>query len=115
MGEQTYTEAALHYTIKIPGSVWYDTLDPNVSGMEKEIGLPAPQSRKVGKGEQFIYENVTAEQAEDVAEYLGDRGEMLLGQGYRGMSEDPEEMRSRNIYRAAIKTAAKIRQQVKHA
>lgn len=102
-------------TIRIPQSVYYDALDPGISGMHEEIGLPDPEYVRVGKGASYLYKGVTIEQALDVAEYIGDRGSMLLGQGYRGMSDDPEEMRARDCYRAAIKAAEKIRKNVEIA
>jgi hypothetical protein len=102
-------------TIRIPQSVYYDALDPDASGMAAEIGLPDPEYVRIGKGASYLYKGVTIEQALDVAEYIGDRASMLLGQGYRGMSEDPEEVRVRGCYRAAIKAAEKIRKNVEIA
>lgn len=93
-------------TITIPGSVFYDALDPLCSSMAEEMELPKPERRKRGKGAQYLYAGITSEQAEEVAEYLHDRGTGLM------YGTDPE---LRPVYRAAIRTAAKIREQVKRA
>lgn len=91
-------------TITLPRSVWDDYLDPACSGMQAEMELPKPTWKKVGKGSQAIYEGVTLEQAEEVAEYLWDRGDTLIG------NEEPEY---RGVHRRAMATAERIRAQVK--
>jgi hypothetical protein len=101
------------FTIRIPGSVWDDFLDPLTTGMASEIGFTTPRFVKRGKGYQAIFEGVTREQALEVAEYFTDRANTLLGQGTWGMSDDPDIMRERGVYRAALKAAERIRQQVR--
>lgn len=98
-------EASMHNTVTftVPGSVWYDTLDPLTSGMEAEIGLPEPSRRKVGTGVQYIYEGVKLGAAEETADYLIDRGADLLRQD----SGDDESTRA--TYRRAIATGDRIR------
>lgn len=88
--------------IRIPGRVWYDSLDPKASGMETELGLPDPRVQKKGRGETFIYEDVDPEVALEVAEYLGDRAATLGAQW--GI-----EALERELYRAMATTAFTIR------
>jgi hypothetical protein len=66
--------------IRIPGRVWYDALDPMASGMEAAIGLPQPQAMKKGRGETFVYRDVSPKQAVEVADYLQDRATTLGSQ-----------------------------------
>jgi hypothetical protein len=99
-------------TISVPGSVYYDALDPLCSGMAAEIGLPTPTTQKRGKGTSFVYAGISFEQAEEVADYIGGRGESLLGDPVDDRY-DPCEKATRDCYRAAVKAAAKIRVQIK--
>lgn len=85
--------------VTLPGRVWEDYLDPLASGMQADIGLPAPTWRKVGKGTQAIYSDVTCAQALELVEYLRDRAEMLL------TNEEPEY---RGVHRSAIEASKKI-------
>lgn len=97
-------------TIRIPGRVYDDYLDPMVSGMAAELELAKPLFVKRGKGTSALYA-MTAEQALEVAGYLHDRGVTLLGQGISD-PYDPFEKADRDTHRAAIKTAERIRQEV---
>jgi hypothetical protein len=94
-------------TLRIPGSVFDDFLDPLSTDMAAAIGLPSPTIRRHGAGCIVTYTDVTAVQAEDVAEHLDGRGATLLGQG--AIQGDDEDRRCRDVYRAAINTAARIR------
>jgi (2Fe-2S) ferredoxin len=96
-------------TVRIPGAVWYDALDPAASGMAREMGLPKPRSRKQGKGTSYFYDDVTTEQAQEIAEHLRDRGELMLAN-----SEPWYETRERTTYRAMIRTAERILAQLGH-
>jgi hypothetical protein len=89
----------MNIDIRIPGRVWYDYLDPMASGMAAEIGLPRPHWTKVGKGHQAIYREVSVAQAREVAEFLMDRGFLLLN------NVEPEE---REIHRKAVEVAQGI-------
>lgn len=85
--------------IRMPGRVWEDYLDPKASQMQGEIGLPNPRRVKRGKGWTAVYDDVTPEQAEEVAEYLRDRAWVLLG------NEEPEY---RGVHRAAMAVSQTI-------
>lgn len=93
--------------IEIPGRVWDDFLNPLTSGMEKDLGLPRPTHRRRGRGFVVRYENVTANTARELAEYLRDRGETLLNQGVCD-PYDPMEKAERDTYRAAIRSAERL-------
>lgn len=96
-------------TIKVPGRVWDDFLDPLISGMQAELGLPQPKRVNAGKGWRAVYENVPTEVARELADYLYDRGDTLLGQGVSD-PDDPFEKAGRDTYRAAIVVSGKIRE-----
>jgi hypothetical protein len=98
--------------IDVPGSVWYDTLDPHASGMQAELGLPEPRQIKRGRGQSFRYDAVPIDVALELAEYIGGRASMLLGQSVND-SHDPDEKAERDCYRSAIKTAERIRKHAK--
>jgi hypothetical protein len=102
------------FKIDIPGRVWYDALDPNASGMQAELGLSEPTMVKRGKGTTFRYADVPSETALEIAEYIGDRGSMLLAQGISD-PYDPEEKAARDTLRSAVKTAERIRELVRNA
>ena len=87
-------------TIKLPGSVWDDYLDPQTTNMEAELGLAPPRISKVGFGHRMTYEGVSPEIALELAEYLEDRAGVLIGQ------DDPA---NNHIHRAAIRSAQAIR------
>lgn len=97
-------------TIKIPGSVWDDFLDPGATTMEAELELPASTNRSVGKGYQVTYPDVPLDVAAEVADYLRSRGELLLS------NSDPEfDGRERGVYRRAIKAADQIDAAIKRS
>lgn len=97
--------------VSIPGRVWDDFLNPDVSEMQRDLGLSLPIRQKAGKGFRVIYHALPLDVAAELAEYLHDRGDMLLGQSIAD-SYDPWEKASRDTYRAAIKAAAAIRETV---
>lgn len=86
-------------TIRVPGAVWYDALDPMATDMQADLGLPEPRWVKRGYGSQAVYDDVPAAAARELAEYLGSRAFMLLGQ-----DED-----NAHVHRAALKCAGRIR------
>jgi hypothetical protein len=96
-------------TVVIPESVWDDFLSPDCSGMEAELGLTElradPFYRRRGTGGQRVYENVLRADALELAEYLYDRGDMLLGQDY-----STDDASTRDAYRRAVKLAEQIRE-----
>lgn len=98
-------------TIKLSGRIWDDYLNPAASGMAAEIGLPDPMHVKHGKGSRVIFEDVPADDAKEVADYLADRANLLLGQGISD-PYDPFEKADRDTHRAAIKAATEIRRHV---
>lgn len=98
--------------VDIPERVWLDTLDPLCSGMQADLELGEPELVRRGKGGTRRYRDVPVATALDLAEYVGGRGEMLLAQGAEGMGDDPVVKAERDCYRAAVKVAARIRQQV---
>lgn len=90
----------IRISIAIPGAVWEDFLSPDASTMESELGLPTPTRRRVGaRGRQWLYADVDQRVALDLAEYLADRGGMLLDQGVSD-PYDPFEKSMRATYRA---------------
>jgi hypothetical protein len=95
-------------TVSMPGRVWDDFLNPDVSTMQAELGLPEPQRVKIGKGLQVVYYDVPRPVAMEVADYLWSRGDMLIGQSISD-PYDPMEKAARDTLRAACKTAEKIR------
>lgn len=96
-------ESASTITVRVPGAVWSDFLDPLATGMEAELELPPRRTVKRGKGYSVIYENVPAAVARELADYLSSRGELLLS------NSDPEfDGQERGWYRSAIRTAEKI-------
>lgn len=103
-------------TVTIPESVWDDFLSPDVSQMEGELGLTElradPFYRRRGKGGQRVYENVLRADALEIAGYLYDRGDLLLGQGISD-PDDEFEKASRDCYRRAIKLADEIRERAR--
>lgn len=98
-------------TIKVPGRVWWDALDPLASQMQAELELGEPRRVRRGRGETMIYEGVSVQQARDLAEYVGGRGSMLLGQRPTYV-DDPDEKRERDTYRAAVRLADTIYEMV---
>lgn len=100
-------------TIHVPGRVWEDFLDPSCSTMQDELGLGAPERQKIGAGWRAVYRDVPVAAAADLAEYLHDRAETLLGQSFD--SYDEWDRRARDMYRAAIRAAAEIRSRKQRA
>lgn len=100
----------------VPASVWQDFLDPAATGMESELGLrerrATPFFRKRGKGGTYVYEDVSPEVAIELAGYLNDRGDTLLGQSI----DDPYdswEKSMRDMLRRAVKLSEQIRNDAK--
>jgi hypothetical protein len=90
-------------TITMPGAAWEEAFDPAASGMAADLGLPAPTFKRRGRGFSATYENVTPEQAREVARHLIDMGELFLS------NSDPEyEARERGRYRTMIAAGEKI-------
>lgn len=94
-------------TISIPGRVWDDFLNSDVSEMEHDLGLPKSSRVRRGRGFRAIYRNVPLGVAEELSGYLRDRGDTLLGQSISD-PYDPFEKSARDTYRAAIKSADEI-------
>lgn len=95
--------------VAVPGRVWEDFLDPLCSGMQAELGLPQPKRVTAGKGWRAVYEAVPTEVARELADYLYERGDLLLGQSVDD-PYDPMEKAMRDTYRAAVKASGKIRE-----
>lgn len=90
-------------TIRMPGTVWEDFLDPLASSMQAELELPAMRRVKRGRGWTAVYEDVSEDVARETMRYLQERGDTLLG------NSDPEfDSRERGVYRKAIAVAEKI-------
>lgn len=85
-------------TLVVPGSIWYDALDPNATAMQKELGIPEPSERKQGRGVQFVYIDVTPVAARDLTGYLYERAELMLGQ----------DIDSKSVFYTMRTTAAKL-------
>jgi hypothetical protein len=94
--------------IDIPGRVWEDYLDPAASGMQADLGLPNPEVLRRGKGWTARYRDIDPAVAGELADYLDDRGNLLLGQGVDD-PYDPVEKADRAMHRAARDAAWKIR------
>lgn len=90
--------------VRIPGSVWYDALDPAATDAQADHGLEEPRTVTRGKGWQAVYDDVPVEAALELAEYLSSRASMLLSQGYL-------EKYEADTHRAAIKAAERIRKE----
>ena len=95
-------------SLRIPSRVWYDYLDPNATAMHSELGLDdCPREyRRVGYGGTFVYRDVPVDVARELADYLDDRGAMLIGQ-------DDESLRP--THRRAMRLAEQIRREVSAA
>ncbi len=88
--------------ITLSGTSYHWGIGPEVSGMLAEIGIvQTPRRRKVGKGEQYIYSDITPEQASEVAEMLEN-----LAYLRRSNSNGPEDT---NEARAFERDARRIR------
>lgn len=73
----TTTPATLD--IRVPGSVWNDYLDPSATTMQAELELPKPVWKKSGSHQSAIYTGVPPAVARELADYLFDRADSLLG------------------------------------
>jgi len=91
--------------ITVNGKAYYDALDTNATNVPNEEGWPEPTLRSVGKGYQAVYE-VEPSQAAEMAQWLWERGDMLLSGGVDGGTEDG---------RACIKASTSIRAQMAKA
>lgn len=92
-------------TIRLPGVVYDDYLDPMATGMQAELGLGEPTIRKAGYGYRVTYEGVSPEVALELARYLDDRAWVARGNG---------EM-DNHVHRVAMKSAEAIRKQAREA
>lgn len=88
--------------LRIPGRVWFDALDPDATGMQADLGLPQPRRQPKGMGVTFVYEDVTNEQAADVADYFFERSHLMSSQSSLDASD-------RELYRIMQRTAVAIR------
>jgi hypothetical protein len=97
--------------IRVASSVWLDFLDPYASGMQAELGLPEPTFRRIGNGGQYSYAAVPVDTALELAEYLYDRADTLLGQGISD-PYDRFEKAARATLRSAIGLSQRIQAEV---
>lgn len=91
--------------ITVPGSVWYDALDPLATAMQADLGLDHPTWRRIGRGSQARYHGVPVNVARELAKYLDDRAETMLAQ-----DTDPDE---HGVLYAMRRTATKILEDVR--
>jgi hypothetical protein len=85
-------------TIKIPGAVYHDALDPLATQIPDESGWPKPTRKRVGRwGSSWTYE-LTREQTEEMETYLRERAQSLM------YAADPDP-----VYRTTLKTCERIR------
>lgn len=87
--------------VVVPGSVWHDALDPLATEMQADLGLPEPERRKIGRGSSFLYRGIEGDTAEELADYLIDRGATL--------SRNTDEASEKSLYRRLIETGDRIR------
>lgn len=102
----------MSYFIEVPGAVWEDFLDPDASGMELALGLrdrrATPFVRRYGRGCSYRYSDVPRDVVVELAEYLVDRGDTLLGQGVSD-PYDRGEKASRDALRRAVALGQALR------
>ena len=88
----------------VAGKAWHNAMDPNATQMPDERGWPAhTRIRRVGRGLQFVYEDVPREVAEDIAWWLWEIGDGWL------TGTDPETAADG---RSLVRAAESIRQQI---
>lgn len=97
-------------TVKVPGVVWADFLDPRATEMQAELELPEPGRITRGRGWTAVYADVPVAVARELAEYLRDRGELLLSN-----SDPAYDGRERGWYRSALKVAETIDSDLRRA
>lgn len=85
--------------ITVSGTTYYGACDPLATGVPREEGWPEPETRKRGRGVQFVYEGDSA-LAEQIASHLE-----CLAEGF-SFSDDPD---AKAEGRAFAKDAARIR------
>ena len=89
-------------TLVVPGNVATAYLDPSDNHMCDVIGLPSAEIRPRGRGEQWVYAEVTPAVATDTAAYLRERAGLEVVPGKDG-----------TVHRAAAKLANDIDHLVK--
>ena len=89
-------------TLVVPGNVATAYLDPSDNHMCDVIGLPSAEIRPRGRGEQWVYPEVTQTVATDTAAYLRERAGLEVVPGRDGA-----------VHRAAVKVANDIDHRVK--
>lgn len=68
-------------TITVPGRAWIVCCDPQGSGVPNEEGWPTPERKPVGKGEQYIYRDVSPKMADKILTHLQDYADSFLSGG----------------------------------
>lgn len=86
--------------VAVSGRAYYAALDPHITGVPAEIGLPEPSMHKWGRGHEFRYE-VTVEQAEEMEDHL-----LTLGQSLAHGASNQED---RDEGRLVLLAARRIR------
>ena len=91
-------------TLVVPGNVASEYLDPSDNHMCDVIGLPSAEIRPRGRGEQWVYTEVSPTVATDTAAYLRERAGLMVVPGKDGA-----------VHRSAVKLADDIDKRVRNA
>ena len=89
--------------ITIPGTAYYECLDPLASGMASDLKLPEPSIVRAGRGVRVTYKGLTPEQVRAVGRHFCDMGDLWLN------NSDPEfDKAERARYRVLVKTGERL-------
>lgn len=93
------------FTVTVSGKAYYAALDPLATGVAKENDLPETRVRRVGKGEQHTYPDITRVQAEAIWWQLD-----CLAEVFSGADVDQPETKAEG--RACRTAADRLRKQL---
>lgn len=89
-------------TVTVSGRAWAICCDPLASAVPREEDWPLPTRKKVGKGCQYIYADITPETAMQIFTHLCDYADAFIhGEGDRETRRDGHycKQASQTVYR----------------